>query len=165
MKLCNLHEDVIRLPVYIEKLNLEDLGFHYTDYEIKRLPVDLMDISEEGFKAPTYKDIYCTGEIMKMPPIAVIPKRNRYEVVDGARRLTSARACNIDKLPVMVLYGFKYHKSNPKLYQAAAEVNKRYKDKAITVPDIDSIDISDIILDVADEYGLTYQEVAEAMRA
>lgn len=96
-------------PVEVELRNLEELDYDFDSYEISRVPLTRLRVTEEGEKFPNYFGAYKNEA--KMPPIAVVPNNGYFEIVDGNRRFRSAQKAQVDTLLVMILHGFSYWKS------------------------------------------------------
>lgn len=100
MKLANIN------LIKVELDNLKTLGIGFESYSYKTVPIDLIFVSEEGIKNPHYYDLYKNG--VELPPLAVVERDGRYEILDGNKRYKSALAAGRNVMDVLVLVGVRF---------------------------------------------------------
>jgi hypothetical protein len=91
-----------------ERESLRELEMGYDKATLKELDIKDVFISEEGEKTAQYSDSRKKGAVF--PPIAVIKRGKKYEIVDGNRRYMTALEAGDLTIPAMVLEGFDLFK-------------------------------------------------------
>lgn len=89
----------------VQRGNLKSLGMGYSSACVEVIPLDNLRKIEEGEKDPVYEQEY--RDRKSLPPPAVVKAGCHYDVMDGNRRMVSARSAGLKEMHVIVMEGFQ----------------------------------------------------------